>query len=174
MNVVPAQPKQTGNLAAGAYSAHVNLSKRGQEIVKRAAPARVTVQELEAGGLAPSVYTVLVSRIENRGAGDATAVDELADWLDQRLPRISDQARRRIMRLPEYEAAGLTPEFDSLARQVAARLRTRSEKPEPGAAQDSVTQTMLDLLKHPLFAAYMKDQQVRVAMYGPRGLLRAS
>ena len=38
----------------------------------------------------------------------------------------------------------------------------------------SVTQAMLVLLKHPVFAAYMKDQQVRVAMYGPRGMMRAS
>jgi hypothetical protein len=174
MNVTQTQPKPTGDLAPRSYSAHVNLSKRGQEIVKRESPIRLTVPELEANGLAPSVYTVLVSRIENRGAGDTTAVDELADWLDQRLPRISEQARRRIMSLPEYEGAGLTPEFDSMARQMAARLRTRNEASTPNSQPDSITQSMLSLLKHPLFAAYMKDQQVRIAMYGPRGFLRAS
>lgn len=163
MNVIQAQPKQTNDMAARSYSAHVNLSKREPEIVKRDPSVRMSVPELEANGFTPSPYTVLVSRIENRGAADPTAVDELADWLEQRLPRISEQSRRRIAALPEYAAAGLTSDFNSLPRQIAARLR-----------DGSVAQAMLALLKHPVFAAYMKDQQVRVAMYGPRGILRAS
>jgi hypothetical protein len=165
MNVV--QSHQTGqnhDLAARTYSAHVNLSKRGPEAQgEGAGPVRMGVAELEANGLAPSAYTVLVSRLENRGANDTTAVTDLAEWIDARLPRISDQARRRIVALPEYGAAGLKPEFDSLARQIADRLN-----------KGGVTEAMLALLKHPVFAAYMKDQQVRIAMYGPRGLLRAS
>lgn len=165
MNVVQShQAGQNHDLAARTYSAHVNLSKRGPDApVASDGPVRMSVAELEANGLAPSAYTVLVSRLENRGANDTTAVADLAEWIDARLPRISDQARRRIVALPEYGAVGLKPEFDSLARQIADRLN-----------KGGVTEAMLALLKHPVFAAYMKDQQVRVAMYGPRGMLRAS
>ena len=165
MNVVQShQAGQNHDLAARTYSAHVNLSKRGPDApVASDGPVRMSVAELEANGLAPSAYTVLVSRLENRGTNDTTAVADLAEWIDARLPRISDQARRRIMGLTEYKAAGLTPEFDTLGRQIAERL-----------SKGGVTQAMLVLLKNPVFAAYMRDQQVRVAMYGPRGLMRAS
>jgi hypothetical protein len=165
MNVVQSQTLgQNNDLAARTYGAHVSLSKREPEAaLKRDQPVRMTVSDLQASGLAPSVYTVLVSRIENRGSTDPAAVEELADWIDQRSPRITDQARRRIMALPEYEAAGLKPDFNTLARQISDKL-----------AKGSVSDAMLVLLKHPVFAAYMKDQQVRVAMYGPKGMLRAS
>lgn len=164
MQVAQTQLNQNKDVAARAYQTHVKLSKRAQELIEQdpAVPVRVSVPELEAGGLAPSVYTVLVSRVENRGA-DPAAVDELAGWLDQRLPGISEQARRRLAALPEYAAAGLTADVATLPRQIAARLREGTHTP-----------ALLALLKHPVFANIMKDQQAPVASYGPRGLLRAS
>jgi len=165
MNVIQShQAGQNSDLAARTYSAHVNLSKKNPEPqTGTGTTIRLNVADLEANPLTPSAYTVLVSRLENRGTTDLAAIEELADFIDTRLPRITDQARRRITSLPEYQAAGLTPEFDTLGRQIADRL-----------SKGGVTQAMLVLLKHPVFAAYMKDQQVRVAMYGPRGMLRAS
>lgn len=162
MSVIQTQPKQTKDMAARSYSVHASLSKRGADLAKSRQPGRVTVPE-EANPLAPSPYTVLVSRIENRGSADASAAAKLADWLEVRLPRLSDPSLRRIAQLPETAAAGLSPEPATFAKQIVARLR-----------QGPVAQAMLALLKHPVFAAYMKDQQVRVAMYGPQGSLRAS
>jgi hypothetical protein len=165
MNI--AQSRQTGpnsDHAARTYSAHVDLSKKNPEIApERSTSVRLTVEELEASGLAPSAYTVLVSRLENRSTTDKAAVQELVDWIGARLPRISEQARRRITGLAEYKAAGLTPAFDTLGRQISERL-----------SKGDGTPALLVLLKHPVFSAYMKDQQVRVAMYGPRGMMRAS
>lgn len=165
MNVVQSQQLgQHSDLAARAYNTHVNPKQPGPAFpLDEAAPVKVSVAELEATGLAPSAYTVLISRLENRGAADPVVVTELTDWIATRLPHISDQARRRIVALPEYAAAGLKLEFATVGRQIAARL-----------GQDGVTDAMLALLKHPLFTAYMKDQQIRAALYGPRGVLRAS
>ena len=165
MNVVQSQQLgQHSDLATRAYNTYVNAPKPGPAFpLEEAAPVKVSVAELEATGLAPSAYTVLVSRLENRGGSDTSAIVELTDWIDSRMPHLSDQARRRIAALPEYAAAGLKPEAGALGPQIAVRL-----------GQDGVTDSMLAFLKHPLFTAYMKDQQVRTTVYGPRGLLRAS
>jgi hypothetical protein len=164
MQVAQTQLNQNKDVATRAYQTHVKLSKRAQELIEGedGGPLRVRVQELEAGGLAPSAYTVLVSRVENRGA-DPEAVDELAAWLDQRLPGISEQARRRLIALPEYAAAGLAPDVATLPRQISTRMR-----------EDSQIPALLALLKQPVFAGIMKDRQVPVASYGPHGALRAS
>ena len=167
MNVVQSQLNQKRDGAARAYSTPMNLSqsKRAAEpaIAEAAAPARIRVAELQASGLAPSAYTVLVSRLENRGTGDVQAVDELAGYLGERLARTSDPTLRRLAALPEYAAAGLTPDLATLPKQLAARLHDAS-----------ATQPLLALLKHPVFAATMKDQQAPIPLYGPRGNLRAS
>jgi hypothetical protein len=164
MQVAQSQLNQNKDVATRAYQSHVKLSKRAQELIEHdpAVSVRVSVPELEARGLTPSVYTVLVSRIENGGA-DPVAVDELAGWLDQRLPSISEQARRRLVALPEYAAAGLPTDVATFPRKLAARLREGSQTP-----------ALLALLKHPVFAGIMKDQQAPVGLYGPRGVLRAS
>jgi hypothetical protein len=103
-----------------------------------------------------------VSRVENR-SGDPAAVADLAAWLEQRISALSEQTRRRLTALPEFSAAGLSRELGPVARQIAARLQAAPATPE-----------LLALLKQPVFASVMKDQQAPVASYGPRGLLRVS
>ncbi|HUJ77295.1 MAG TPA: hypothetical protein VL359_20690 [bacterium] len=121
-------------------------------------------QEMQAGQ--PSTYTLLLSRIENKGesaAPDKGAVAQLARLLRERLAVLPERARRTLGALPEAKAAGIAPDLQHLPEEISARLL---DPARAGAA--------LALLKEPQFAAAIKGVEARPALYGPGGKAQAT
>jgi hypothetical protein len=156
---------QTGDSAARAYNANVRLSKRALDDMKRVTPApAIATAEVPATGFVPSAYTLLVSRIENNAANgnpEKESIEELARMLAAKVARMSDRTKRQISALPEFAAAGLT-DLGALPMHVRTRL-----------LGNTGVETLLALLKTPLFVSYIKDAQ-RASLYGPSGMLLAS
>jgi hypothetical protein len=160
------QPTVTQNneSAARAYNSNVRLSKRALEDMKRVPPVQVASAETAVTGYIPNPYTLLLSRIENNAAAgtpERDSIDQLARMLTAKLPGIPDKAKRQIAALPEFSAAGLS-DLSALPMGLRGRLM-----------ENRSAQTLLALLKHPLFASYIKDSQ-RASLYGPTGMLLAS
>jgi hypothetical protein len=156
---------QNSDTAARAYNSNVRLSKRALDEMKRVTPVpAIATADVPATGYVPSTYTLLLSRIENNAANgtpERQAIDELARMLAAKVARLSERAKRQIAALPEFAAAGLT-DLTALPLHVRTRLMN-------GTAVES----LLALLKHPVFASYIKDAQ-RASLYGPSGILLAS
>ena len=155
---------QNSETATRAYNSNVRLSKRALDDLKRVNPVPVTATEPGVTGFVPSTYTLLLSRIENsaaEGRADRGAAEQLLRFVANKLAAVSEKSKRQIAALPEFNAAGLS-DFTSLPLQVRTRL------------SDNVgVEPLLKLLKHPVFASYMRDAQ-RASLYGPSGMLLAS
>ncbi len=118
----------------------------------------------EAGELAPSRYMMLISRVDRmlaRGQVERGVIDQLADYVAERIGGLSPRGRRNLSQLPQLRALGLD---DVSALPALARAVFRS---------DGDVARLMDLLRSQSFAAAMKDE-TRIATYGPQGLLRAS
>jgi hypothetical protein len=156
---------QSSETAARAYNSNVRLSKRALDDMKRVTPVpTIATAEVPATGFVPSAYTLLLSRIENNaadGAPERESIEELARMLAAKVARMSERTKRQISALPEFAAAGLT-DLSALPMHVRTRL-----------VDNASVQSLLALLKHPLFASYIKDAQ-RASLYGPSGMLLAS
>ena len=142
---------QSSETAARAYNSNVRLSKRALDDMKRVTPVpTIATAEVPATGFVPSAYTLLLSRIENNaadGAPERESIEELARMLAAKVARMSERTKRQISALPMH-------------------VRTR-------LVDNASVQSLLALLKHPLFASYIKDAQ-RASLYGPSGMLLAS
>ncbi len=155
VNTVPQAQTPSGDMAAKAYSANVNQTKRAAHVTRSAPAAAPAAPEAKERENVPSQYTLLLSRVERRlerGRLEREALEPLIRLLTQRLEQLSEQARRRIASLPELQAAGLA-DVSTLPDQVRTRLLD--------SAQAAAT---LELLKQPVIAALMKHQPPPAAL----------
>jgi len=156
---------QTSDTAARAYNANVRLSKRALEDMKRVTPVpTIATAEVPAAGFVPSAYTLLLSRIENNAANgtpEMDSIEELSRLLAGKVARMSERTKRQISSLPEFAAAGLT-DLSVLPMHIRTRLMDNTS-----------VESLLALLKNPMFVSYIKDAQ-RASLYGPSGMLLAS
>ncbi len=155
---------QNSESAARAYNSNVRLSKRALDDMKPVTPVRVVTAETPVTGYIPNPYTLLLSRIENNAANgtpERDSIEQLARLLTAKVPGLSEKAKRQIAALPEFASAG---ESDLAALPMHLR----------GRLMDNTTvEPLFALLKHPVFASYMRDAQ-RASLYGPTGMLLAS
>ncbi|HEX7927141.1 MAG TPA: hypothetical protein VF678_06085 [bacterium] len=156
---------QSNETAARAYNSNVRLSKRAMEDIKRVNPApAIATAEVAPTGYVPSAYALLLSRIENsaaHGTPERDPIEDLARILAGKMARMSERTKREITALPEFAAA----DINDLA---ALPMHVRNRLMNPPAVE-----ALLALLKHPVFASYIKDAQ-RASLYGPTGMLLAS
>ncbi len=112
----------------------------------------------------PSRYMVLISRIDNmlrKGHPEPEAIEQLSHLLSEKISAMNEHQRRNLQELPPLRALGVD-NLVQLPRSVAGHLHAGTQ-----------SDTVLDLLRAPTFAAAIKDES-RTTTYGPRGILRAS
>lgn len=112
----------------------------------------------------PSDYLLLVSRLENmvrRGAAHRATLERLRGEIGRQLATLPEAARQRIQGTEEYARLG-AEDFAQLPQALMAALQDAER-----------SQAALDLLKQPIFAAYMRNE-ARARVYGPQGVMRAS
>jgi hypothetical protein len=164
MQVAQTASAPSSETAARAYNSNLQLTKRDAETTKRGPAVRVASRVVEVPGYAPNPYTLLISRIENaalQGQTERAAIAQLAQLLAERVPTLSEKARRQIAELEEFKVTGIST-LSRLPMEAQGRLTSAGQSP-----------ALLNLLKQPLFVSYIKDSQ-RAALYGPRGILLAS
>lgn len=142
----------------------VLLHRQPQETQEQDSGERVRVIGDPADGFVKSSYLLLISRLEDMLSEERVDEEPLAQLralLSNRMSLLPEDSRQRIQSLPEFQATGAFS-TKNLPALLDTMLRDRS-----------LAETSFNLLRHPLFGSFMKDDRAAV-VYGPQGLLRAS
>lgn len=164
MQMVAATVNQGSENPLRAHNPELQMRQRREPEAETTGEQRAAYLALEAQQSAPAAYTMLLSRIDNQlreGGADAALVERLRSLLSTRIRSLTAHTREAVQALPQVAELGVN-ELGTLPEVVQERLR-----------EGEGTDTVLDLLRTPRFAAAMRDEP-RTRFYGPGGMLRAS